>query len=310
MDREEYKVSRYDGAVMLLPHRFREAARRIERNDRAVAEELRLRFGTLPTLLLHNGEIPLGEEKVTKKDLEMLLDMATQASSHTVRENIREGFITVRGGYRIGVCGSAAIREGEVIGFQNISSVAVRISKEIKGAADTVMQDLMEGGFKSTLIISPPGGGKTTLLRDVLRQLSDGCEAKGIPPFRVALADERSEVSAPVDGVSQMDVGMRTDILTGCPKAAAMMMLLRSMNPEIIAADEITAPEDVLAMETAANCGIKLLATAHAESFDDLKNRALYRLLLEKGIFERAVLIRKTEEGRSYEVQQTGVREW
>lgn len=305
MDRVQYLVSRYDGAMMLLPHQLREPARNITKENRARAEEIRLRVGACPTLLMPEGEVIFGDEPITKRDLEMVLDMATQASSHSVRENIKEGFITVRGGYRIGICGAAILRDGEVLGFSSMTSAAIRISRELKGAADSVINGLREGGFKSTLIISPPGGGKTTLLRDIVRQLSDGDE--DTPGLRVALADERSEISAPVDGTPQMDVGRCTDILTGCPKAAAMMMLTRGMNPQIIALDEITAPEDIAAIESAANCGVKLLATAHAEKIEDLKKRGLYRQLLEKGIFERAVFIRMTDGKRIYELKNLGV---
>jgi len=289
-------ISRFDGAASLLPPGLQGAARFLDEEDKAGAEEIRLRTGCLPTVLLPDGEKPISNTPVTREDLNGVLEIVTGASAHAVRESMRSGYITAKGGYRVGICGYGIVRDGEVSGFKNISSAAIRITKEIKGAADRIMDELFDGkAFVSTLIISPPGRGKTTVLRDIVRQLSE----RGI---RISVADERGEIAAMKDGEAQMDMGRTTDIMEACPKDRAVMMLLRAMNPQIIAMDEITAQEDKAALWGAANCGVSLLATAHANSFSDLYSKPLYRSMLDEGLFKRIVTISQKDARRDYRV--------
>lgn len=292
----------YRQAAQVLPLSLRGAALALPEDKQARAEELRLRMGRPMTAVFPQEELPLGKEKVTGRDLEQLLELASRASVHTVADQLRRGYLTVEGGHRVGLCGTPVLREGQIHGLGRLSSAAIRVARQVTGAAATVEKELLEpdGTLCSTLILAPPGAGKTTLLRDLIRMASDGV---GMVPQRVAVADERGEVAALWSGVPQLDVGERTDVLEGCPKAQALMMLLRAMNPQVLAADEITAPKDVAALISAAGCGVKLLATAHGSDREDLSRRPLYRELMKAKVFERLLLIHTESGRRSYQVE-------
>ena len=296
MERVSGAVERFDRAALLLPHNLRERARELKREERASCEEFRLRLGYPASVVMPEGERSMGGDPVTKRELGFVLEAATGASVHSASSRLAEGFITAKGGFRVGLCGAVGLSGGEPGGFTSVSSAAIRISREHKGACVPIIDSVYSGGeVRSTLIISPPGAGKTTLLRDLVRYISD---AAGGP--RVGLCDERSEIAAFFDGEPTMDVGRRTDVLDGCPKARAVSMLLRSMNPGVIAIDEITAEEDAEAMTRAAHCGVKLIATAHAASRTELAERPIYRALLASGVFEELIIIRKLGGRRSY----------
>ncbi len=293
-------------AAALMPGPLRRGLEGLDGGTQSRAEEIRLRAGRPPTVAGPWGERPVPgcEALVTPEDLSLVLEIATRASAHTALEQVRQGFFTVQGGHRVGICGSAVVREGEVRSLRQVSSLAVRVAREIPGASDGIRDKLWDGGaLQSTLILSPPGSGKTTLLRDLIRALSDGA---GRPPLRVGAADERGELAAMWGGVPQFHIGAHTDVLDGCPKGTGLLMLLRGMNPQVLAADEITAPADIAALETAANCGVALLATAHGADLADLTRRPLYRRLLALGIFRRLVVIRREAGERRFQVLPLG----
>lgn len=304
---EDYAIGQYRQAAELLPYGLRQGVERLPNRDKAQAEEFRLRAGRPLMIAGPDGERPipgLESSVLSPSDLSLVLEIASQASAHTVLDRVKNGFVTIRGGHRVGLCGSGVVKDGEISNLRQLSSLAIRIAREVPGAGEGVLPQLWESGaLQSTLLLSPPGCGKTTLLRDLIRRISDGVDG---PPLRVGVADERGELAAMYDGVPMTDVGGRTDVMDGCPKGPALMMLLRGMNPQVLVADEITAPEDVEALEQAAGCGVTLLCSAHGGSLADLQRRPLYRRLLRTGMFHKAVLIELRCGKRHYRVENMG----
>lgn len=304
---EVYAIRRYEQAAALLPMRWQRLARQLPDWQKARAEELRLRAGRAMTVLVPEGEILPSEESplptVTQTDLEQLCDSVTGYSRYAAADTLSRGYLTARGGFRIGVCGTAVLRDGINTNLRDISSVTVRISREQPGVADAVLPQLCpEGSFQSTLILAPPGLGKTTLLRDLIRCLSDGTDTT--PAHRVSVVDERGELAVLYQGVPQMQVGWHTDVLDACPKAIGIPILLRSANPQIIAVDEITVREDLQVMAAAEGCGVRFLATIHAADRAELLQKPLFKTLLRLGLFSLLVTISRTAQGgRCYRVE-------
>ena len=292
----------FDQAAGLLPFGLRQLALSMPQTERTVAEELRLRAGRPLSVTLPEGEAVLpGCPVISPSDLRTTLEIATQASAHAALERVRHGFVTVRGGHRVGLCGTAVIKDGAIHNLRELSSMNIRIARQITGVGNEMLLRLRrDGAMPSVLVLAPPGAGKTTLLRDMIRGLSAGV---GGSPLRVGVADERGELGAMYDGVPQLDLGPHTDVMDGCAKADGLMMLLRGMNPQVLAMDEITAPGDIDALEAAAGCGVTLLATAHGQEIEDLKRRPLYARLLEQRIFQKVLMVERQGGARRYRLE-------
>ncbi len=233
---------------------------------------------------------------VTQRDIKETLEYISNYSMYAYEEEIKKGFITMQGGNRVGLCGRVVCEGDKIRTIRNISAINIRIAHQIIGCSDYIMDKLYEnqgGGIFNTLIVSAPCCGKTTLLRDIIRNISEGC--MGHVGMTVGVADERSEIAACNMGVPQNDVGERTDVLDGCPKSQGMMMLIRSMSPRVVAVDEIGSDEDVRAINYAVNCGCRIIATVHATSMDELYNKPAMKTLMENQIFGRVVLLGNME---------------
>lgn len=257
--------------------------------------EIRLRAGRPLFLMYDGGECFLkkkGREPylVTREDLKETLEYVSGYSLYAYEDEIRQGFLSVQGGHRVGVTGKVILDGNRIRGMKYISCINVRLAHQIPGCADQVMPYLRtEDWVAHTLILSPPRCGKTTLLRDVIRQLSNGCN--GLDGLTVGVVDERSELAGCYQGIPQNDLGMRTDILDGCPKAEGMQMLLRSMSPAVVAVDELGGEEDYRAVEAVIHCGCKLIATAHGNSLEEVSRQPLFQKLLNARVFERFILL-------------------
>lgn len=300
--KDSFASEKYEKACKLLPGRLCVPSMEISAEKAAEVEEIRLRMGREVHLTMPGGEFPIPHTRVIGEDFEYILDRVTEFSRYTAEQTLRLGYVTAQGGYRIGVCGSMLSDGVKSEGIEEISSLSIRIPREKEDIARPILPKLLENGkLVSTLILSPPGGGKTTLLRDLVRLSSDGTEL--CSPMRVSLVDERGEIAAMYRGIAQLGVGVHTDVMDGCPKMLAVPMLLRSMTPQMIALDEIALESDVDALCAAANCGVTLLATVHASSVEELAMRPILDRLLNCGVFERAVVIGGVGKKRTYRVE-------
>ncbi len=230
---------------------------------------------------------------VTSEDTSSILQLISDYSIYAIEEELRNGFITLKGGHRVGLTGKAVLEGGKIKTLKYISGFNFRISRELKGVADSVIPYIKtpDGGIFHTLIISPPQCGKTTLLRDMVRQISNGDSKRGLRGHKVGVVDERSEIAGCYRGVPQNDIGIRSDVLDACPKAQGMIMLIRSMSPHVIATDEIGSKEDMLAVEEALNAGIKILTTVHGSSTEEISRRPYLKDLINNRIFERIIIL-------------------
>lgn len=283
-------------------------------------EEIRLRVGR-PVMVLGKGKEYFWNQKEIKlqdsreqsylwqeDDMKETLSRMSRYSMYALEEELRSGFFTIRGGHRVGVAGRTVCEQGKILSFRNICSLNIRVARQKKGCARDLIPWLLCGdSIYNTLIISPPGVGKTTMLRDCIRLLSEG--SKQMPGKKIGVVDERSEIAASFFGVPQNDLGDRTDVLDNCPKALGMRLLLRSMSPQILAVDELGGKEDCLAVEEALHCGCRILGTMHAKDAGELQEKMYLSRWLKKGFFGRFVFLALEGNGtRGFSVYDGGMQ--
>ena len=252
-------------------------------------QEVRLRIGKPLIIVSDNIEFVL-HKTIEKDELMEILEYVSNYSLHAFENELKQGFITIEGGHRVGMTGQVLIENGEVKNIKHISSMNIRMSHEILNCADVILPYITRNKqIYNTLIISPPRCGKTTLLRDLVRQVSDG--SRWVKGCTVGVVDARSELGGCYLGVPQNQLGIRTDVLDNCPKSKGMLMLIRSMSPQVIAVDELGSTEDIHALEYAMHCGCKMIATVHATSMDEIRSKPLFEQMVKERRFERYVVL-------------------
>ena len=227
------------------------------------------------------------------EDILKTLEIMSRNSIYAFQDDIKNGFLTLPGGHRVGLAGKTITEGRKVVSMKNISALNARISKEIIGCSLKIIKYILDSNREvyNTLIISPPQCGKTTLVRDIARVLSNGVREIGLHGMKVGLVDERSEIASCYEGIPQFDVGVRTDVLDACPKSVGMLMMVRSMSPRVIVTDEIGDRGDSSSIEAILNAGVKIIATAHGYNISGLRSRREVLSLLEERLFERYVVL-------------------
>ena len=287
-----------------LRERFREVANRafdLQEIRLLVRRPVRVTLKGKEFFLTTEGKLSKSPDKafiISEKEIDEVLSYVCKYSLYAFEDEISQGFITIPGGHRIGLAGQVVLNtESKVRNIKNIRFLNIRISHEIIGAADKVLPYVYEGKLLNTLIVSPPGCGKTTMLRDLVRLISNG--RGNMPGFQVGIVDERSEIAGSYLGIPQNDVGIRTFVMDACTKVQGMMMLIRSMAPEVVAVDEIGCKEDLQAITQVINSGSKIIATIHGYGMEDV-NR------IELGMFERFIILhRKDGQCRVKEIYES-----
>lgn len=290
---------RQEGIISMMSDDLKSVMQHIDEKQYKLLQEIRLRVNKPLILVMKGEEYGLNQEgissvlcsyQVTAQDIIGMIKYISGFSLYALEDEIKQGYITIEGGHRVGITGKAVIENNTIKTIKYISAVNIRIAHEVLNCSKEIMPYILSRDkVYHTLIVSPPKCGKTTLLRDIIRNLSNGFSGYG--PYTVGVVDERSEIAGCYQGIPQNDVGLRTDVLDGCPKAQGMRMLLRAMSPDVIAVDEIGKNEDISALHEVLSAGVTILSTIHGKDIEDCTRKPVFKELIEKGLFERIIIL-------------------
>ncbi len=299
---------RLESLLSFLPERMKISVSRVSNDILNTLEEIRIRICQPVILLTNTQELFLKDASTNTfyvpgtEELKEILERITKSSFYAYLDDIKNGFVTVEGGHRIGICGRGVMDNGSIGNIKDISFLNIRIANEKKGISDRILPQILENGaVKNTLIISPPQAGKTTLLRDITRNISNTLQGG-----KVSLIDERGEIAAIYNGIPQNDIGIRTDVLTGIPKSDGMILAIRSLSPTVLITDELGSCKEVDAVFTAINSGVKIITTVHGEDEMEIKKREDLKSLFQNRVFQKIIILNASKKDRIFKIMNGG----
>ena len=278
--------------------------------EKSQVEEIRVKTNR-PIIISTIKEEVVLDYIATEDDLKFMMAKISNYSLYAFEEQIKQGYITLKGGHRVGLAGECVITNGDISTIKNITSLNIRVTREIIGVSNKIMSKIISNGrVLNTLIISPPKCGKTTLLRDIARNISNGMYRLDLKGKKVTIVDERSEIAGSFNGIPQLNVGIRSDILDNCLKKTGMLMAIRSLSPEVLVCDEIGTYGEMEALQVAFNSGVNIIVTVHGFDIEDIYSRRIFKELIEQSILQRIIVLsNKNGAGtvdKVYEVKRGG----
>lgn len=283
------KLSPFEQAINYIPARVRKQIIGIPPSIKNEVQEVRIRIGRAPSICIKGSEYDISEFAsvqnivIDSNDIDECFNYICEYSFHSYQKELAQSYITVKGGHRVGISASAIIKCGGVETIKDISGLNIRIARQVIGSADRIMKESLASGIKGLLLVGPPTCGKTTILRDICRQLG------GI--YKLSIIDERGEIAAVYRGEPQNDIGRFSDVFDGYPKAIGILTAIRVMSPQVIVCDEIGNEEECNELMSSVNSGVNIIASAHAGSIDELYKRKHIMKLIESGVFTEIILL-------------------
>lgn len=281
----------FEHILKCFPKTIKEILSTLSQEEIEIIEEIRVR-SNLPIILKLGQAEKIIDYRVNTEEMNYIFQKICENSVYTYQNQIASGYITLQGGNRVGIVGTAVMQNGRVSNLNYISSFNFRISRQIIGSSNSFIDELIEDGqtIYNTLIVASPGLGKTTILRDIVRNISNGIDNK-LQGLNVSVIDERGEIAGSYKGVMQNDLGIRTDVISDIPKSVGIIMSVRSMAPQVIVADEIGSKEDIESIQIAMCLGVKGIFTVHGKNLEDVKQNVALRELIQENTFQKIIEI-------------------